>query len=256
MSLQVPEPAGRPASLSSGRRRVARAAVSPSAAIVTAAGAGIGLLADPHTAILAIILGVGAWMGRVGVAMFGAWHRGLPTVDIDPWAVPEPWRQYVNQALNARLRFDRTLAGWPPGPLRDRLIRIQPQLERGAQEVWAVARLGATLSGPVSGVTAASPSRPSAGQLAIELLDRLRVLTSRLDDAVTQLLSLGLERERRESDVSTEPVLGSIDSLIEEITALHEGLRNAGAESAGSSPSDEGPTIAIGGQPPPSPPTS
>jgi hypothetical protein len=53
----------------------------------------------------------------------------------------------VRQALNARQRFDQTLTQWSAGPLRDRLALLQPQLSRGAEEVWAVARQGAILDG-------------------------------------------------------------------------------------------------------------
>ena len=89
---------------------VARAAVSPSAVVVTAAGVGIGVL--DHSVVLAIVLGAGAWLGRMAVAVLrtaGAGRR-LPLVTIDPFAVPEPWRQYVRQAVGARQRFDAAVA--------------------------------------------------------------------------------------------------------------------------------------------------
>jgi hypothetical protein len=280
MSLQRPDPDRHPSSVADERRRVRRAAVSPSAAVVTAAGAGIGVLIDPHTFVVAVILGAGAWLGRIGVAAFGSWRRRLPTVDIDPYAVPEPWRQYVRQALNARQRFDQTLTQWSAGPLRDRLALLQPQLSRGAEEVWAVARQGAILDGAAAGVRTGGGSRPSIDKLSAELrevqaeeqragpdaagrqaslarreeaiaaqlraaarsqeataevLDRLRVLTARLDEAVTQLLSLGLEQVSGAGEGSVDAVAGSVDALVEEIAALHQGLREAGAASSGPS---------------------
>jgi hypothetical protein len=257
---------------------VVRAAVSPSAVIVTAAGAGIGLLADPHTAILAVLLGAGAWLGRMGVAVFGVWRkRGLPVVTIDPWAVPEPWRQYVRQALGARQRFDQTLTTWTAGPLRDRLSELQPQLWRATEEVWAIAQRGAVLGGSNPVPAASGAARPSIVQLSKDLrrtqaerqragasdrqaalarseeaiaaqlraahrteaakdevLDRLRLLTAQLDEAVTQLLQLGLEQvSGGMAEGSADRVAGSVDALVEEIAALHEGLREAGAASSG-----------------------
>jgi hypothetical protein len=297
MSLQRPEPDRHPSSVADERRRVRRAAVSPSAAVVTAAGAGIGVLIDPHTFVLAVILGAGAWLGRMGVAVFGSWRRRLPTVDIDPYAVPEPWRQYVRQALNARQRFDQTLTQWSAGPLRDRLALLQPQLSRGAEEVWAVARQGAILEGGAAGVSAGGGNRPSTDKLSAELrqvqaeqrragpdaagrqasltrteeaiaaqlraaaqsqeataevLDRLRVLTARLDEAVTQLLSLGLEQVSGAGEGSADAVAGSVDALVEEIAALHQGLREAGAASAGPSGGDSwnGPAVLPAATPP------
>src|SRR6516165_10049107 len=107
MLLQVPEPARHPSSAPKGRsssepdRRatLARAAVSPSAAIVTAAGFLIGLAAQSLT--LAIVLAVVGWLGRMVVAIARTRRRGrrLPLVTIDPFAVSEPWRQYVRQAM-------------------------------------------------------------------------------------------------------------------------------------------------------------
>jgi hypothetical protein len=292
MLPQLPEPIRHPS--------VVRAAVSPSAVIVTAAGAGIGLLADPHTAILAVILGAGAWLGRMGVAVFRVRRkRGLPVVTIDPWAVPEPWRQYVRQALGARQRFDQMLTSWPAGPLRDRLTGIQPQLWRATEEVWSIARRGAVLGGTTPGPVVTGAARPSIVQLSKELrsiqgerqrvagsdrenslarseeaiaaqlraahrseaareevLDRLRLLTAQLDEAVTQLLELGLEQvSGGMAEGSADVVAGSVDALVEEIAALHEGLRQAGAASSGAEApgddlSDSTPAL------PPSPPAT
>jgi hypothetical protein len=130
-----------------------RAAVSPSAAIVTAAGVGIGL--SEHSVVLAVVLGAGAWLGRMAVAVAAAGRRRRkgqrPTADVDPWAVPEPWRQYVRQALASRQRFDQTVAQLPPGPVRDRLLVLQPRLWGATEEVWSVARRGSTLGGSTSG---------------------------------------------------------------------------------------------------------
>jgi len=293
MALQLPEPAV-------PQRSVAKAAVSPSAVVVTAAGAGIGYWIDPHTFVVALILGAGAWLGRIGATVFGNWRRRLPTVDIDPYAVPEPWRQYVRQALGARERFDQTITQWSAGPLRDRLAVLQPQLRRGAAEVFAVAKQGAILDGTATGARAGGAGRPSIPQLseelrkvqaeqrragpdaadrqaslarseeaiatqlraanrtqeaAAEVLDRLRVLTARLDEAVTQLLSLGLEQVSGSGEGrSADAVVGSVDALVEEISALHQGLREAGAASSGTGPAaGQGWTgsTALPGAPPP-----
>jgi hypothetical protein len=196
--------------------------------------------------------------------------RRLPLVTIDPFAVSEPWRQYVRQAMASRQRFDQAVAGWPPGPMHDRLVLLQPRLDRAAGEVWAVAQQGAALDGTVRGVPTGA-ARPSIDQLSAELrrvqverqqqvpesdrqvalarseeavaaqlraarrseavrgevLDRLRLLTAQLDEAVTQLLALGLERPA--GDGSVEQVAGSVDALVEELGALQQGLREAGA---------------------------
>jgi hypothetical protein len=265
MLPQVPEPVRHPT--------VARAAVSPSALVVTAAGFLIGLAAQSLT--LAIVLAVVAWLGRMVVALAQARRRGrrLPLVTIDPVAVSEPWRQYVREALAAEQRFDQAVAQWPEGPLRDRLALLQPRLRRATGEVWTIAQQGAALDGTVRGVRIGT-ARPSIDQLSGELravqaerqqtsaadrqaalarseeaiaaqlraarrseavrsdvLDRLRLLTAQLDEAVTRLLSLGLDRPSEAGTV--EEVAGSIDALLGEMDALQQGLQAAEAAAAG-----------------------
>ena len=68
------------------------------------------------------------------------------------------------------------------------------------------------------------------------MLDRLRLLTARLDEAVTQLLELGLEQAGGAVEGSADAATGSIDALLDDIAALHEGLREAGAASSGADP--------------------
>ncbi len=270
----VPTPGASPASPAEVRRAVARAAVSPSAIVLALAGVGIGLLAQ--SIVLAVVLGVGAWLARLAFAALRARRKGrrLPTVTIDPYAVPEPWRQYVRQALTARQRFDAALATWASGPLRDRLLTLQPRLWEGVNEVWLVAQRGAALGGTVAGrgqpsvaalsgelrqVQAERQRTPSserqqtlarteeaiAAQLRAahrteeakgEVQDRLRLLTARLDEAVTQLLELGLQQGGGPVEGSAEAATGSVDALLDDIAALHEGLREAGAASSGADP--------------------
>jgi hypothetical protein len=288
MLPQVPEPVRHPS--------VARAAVSPSAAVAVAAGVGIGLAAQSVT--VAVVLGAGFWLVRMAVAVFRARRKGrraLPLVTIDPIAVPEPWRQYVRDALGARQRFDQTVSQWPPGPLRDRLVSLQPRLAQATEEVWAVAQRGAALDGSVRGVPTGTP-RPTVAQLSAELeevqserqrtadeethaslartedaiaaqlraarrsevaraevLDRLRLLTARLDEAVTELLQLGTDVSGGEAAV--DRVAGSVDALVEEISALHQGLREVGGVSSDPAGSvGELPARSLPPSAPPSPP--
>jgi hypothetical protein len=284
MLPQLPEPVRHPS--------VVRAAVSPSAILLAAAGVGIGLAAGSVT--LAVVLGVVAWLGRMAFAVFRSRRRRqrLPVVTIDPYAVPEPWRQYVRQALGARQRFDQTLSQWPPGPLHDRLTLLQPRIGQATEEAWAVAQRGAALTGIVRGVptggaqlsilqlsaelrrvqaerqqTEASDRQAAlarseeaiAAQLRAarrseaaqaEVLDQLRVLTARLDEAVTQVAELGLDQ--RVGEGALDQVAGSVDALGEEISALHQGLRAAEAASSGA----EAPVGELPGRAPALPPVA
>jgi hypothetical protein len=157
----LPEPVRHPS--------VVKAAVSPTAVAVTAAGVVIGLLAQ--SIVLAIVLGAVAWAGRMIAAIIMSSRRRRAAMPkpavLDPYSVPEPWRQLVRQAGDAQDRFDKTVADWPAGPIRDRLLFVQPRLWDDVGQVGMIATRGAALSGWSGGVQ--SSGRPTAEQLADQL---------------------------------------------------------------------------------------
>jgi hypothetical protein len=288
----------------------ARAAVSPAAIAVTAAGVAIGLFAA-HSVVVAVVLGVVAWTGRMAVAMLGRARRAKKAkpkpAQPDPWSVPEPWRQLVRQALAAQSRFDQAVAEWPPGPMRDRLVSLQPRVYADVDQVGLVARRGAALSG-WSPAGSAAGGRPSAAELSDQLRrieaerasagptasgrqdalarqeeavaaqlravrgadqaaalvhDQLQLIVARLDEAVTSILLLGAESA---GAGSSDALAASLDSVMDEITALHQGLAEAvGTSSVGmggspgaveASPGGlAGPVLPPSTQPPPAAPT-
>jgi hypothetical protein len=127
----------------------ARAAAARSGLVLAAGGILAGELAQlPVEASVGI--GLGAWLVRLTVAVLRRGHRGVPTVTIDPWAVPEPWRSLVQEAVASSERFNRIVADWPPGPRKERLSPACYAVSGAAEEVWRIARLGASLgpSGP------------------------------------------------------------------------------------------------------------
>jgi hypothetical protein len=89
-------------------------------------------------------------------------------------------------------------------------------------------------------------SRRKAQEAAQYAEDRLRVLTARLDEAVTAVLELGVAQSA--GDPLTDDAFGSVDALTEEITALRAGLSEATASLPVAAPS--------AGQPPPALPES
>jgi hypothetical protein len=273
----LPEPVRHPS--------VVRAAVSPTAVVVTAAGVVVGLVLL-HSIILAIVLGAGAWAGRMIAAMIAQARRERaarpkPAV-LDPWSVPEPWRQLVTQAQGVQNRFDQTIKDWPPGPIRDRLVDLRPRFYADMDQVGAIARRGASLSGWSGGVQATG--RPSTAQLSEQLrqaeAERRQVASqspareaalARTEEAVAaQLRALrGAEEAaalvqdrlrslvaRLDQTVTSMMVLGvdgseagtqelesSIDGLADEITALHRGLTDATSSSSTSSPPPPPPSL-------------
>ncbi|MEM1334205.1 MAG: hypothetical protein AAGG08_12165, partial [Actinomycetota bacterium] len=108
-----------------------------------AVGIGVG-------AGLAVGLGVGVGIG-VGVAIWiamGAANGAFGDPDardggrIDPFAVGEPWRQFVQAAQRATQRLHETVDGASDGPTKERLVSIVDRLDSGVDETWRIARRG------------------------------------------------------------------------------------------------------------------
>jgi hypothetical protein len=69
---------------------------------------------------------------------------------IDPFALSEPWRHYVNGALQAKARFDAAVRGMRSGPLKDRLRSMGARLQDGVDDSWRIARRGHEIQAAIS----------------------------------------------------------------------------------------------------------
>jgi hypothetical protein len=209
-----------------------RAAVSPAALAAAGAGVAVGLGAL-HSVVLAVVLAAGAWLGRMGAAVVGRARRARSLrpspAELDPWSVPEPWRQLVARAADAQSRFDRALDAWPDGPVRDRLASLRPRLYASVGEVGSTARRGAALGGWPAASTPAG-----AGETVEELSAELRrtqaersvangggrnAALDRREEALAAQL-----RARRGADAASAAVLDRLRSLVarldETVTSL------------------------------------
>lgn len=228
--------------------RVARAVTSPSGMLLGGAGAAGGILAGLPVA-LAVLGGVVLWLVRVGVAI----GRRPRTERIDPFALKEPWRRFVQEALQAQARYRHAVDGTSAGPLRDRLSEIGGRIDAGVQECWRIARRGQELEAAVGRLDVAAVRRqladverqlaePSAagsslertaealrsqlssaerlGRVAAEARDRLRLLDARLDEAVARATELSLSAAG-----TTE--LGGLDADVDGVVGDMEALRLA-----------------------------
>ena len=162
---------------------VARAAASPTAIVLAGAGVAIGVAAHLGVAV-AVVLGAAGYGARLGWAAIRRRSALRKRADrrverIDPWSVPEPWRGYTARALDARKRYRQLARGCPPGVVADYLAGTIGKVDSAVEQEWALARSGASLSGP--------PGR--ADQLAREL-----------DQAHASLSTVGAgDREQLES---------------------------------------------------------
>ena len=84
---------------------MAKALTSPSGILSLGAGAAVGIVATapvslPLAAVGAVVGGLVGLGARVALAL----PRGEPAAKIDPFAVGEPWRHAVIDAIKARTR--------------------------------------------------------------------------------------------------------------------------------------------------------
>ena len=177
-----------------------RAAVSPTAVAATAVGAGIGVL--DHSIVLTVVLAVTGWTGRMVAAVIAVRRRERAArphpAQLDPWSVPEPWRQLLQQAMAAQTRFDQAVTAWPPGPTRDRLGALQPRLYQEVDQLGSLARQGAAAAGWTGAAYASG--RPSPASLGEEL-SRVQGERARLGDTSSPRSA---ELARREEAVAAQ----------------------------------------------------
>jgi hypothetical protein len=248
---------------------VARAMTSPSAILLAGGGAAVAI-AGGLPLLAAPFIGALAWGGRVLAAV----PRAPRQERIDPFTVNEPWRRFVQEALQARSRFDEAVRRAEPGPLRDRLGEIGTRIDDGVQQVWQIARRGQSLAQARRGLdpveiqrqlaeVEADASQPWAAgsaleraaealraQLAtVERMDRvigeahskLRLLDARLDEAVARTLELSV---RAYDPAALGGVGADVDGVVTEMEALRQALEETGGGPGGS---------AAGGLPSPGP---
>jgi hypothetical protein len=236
--------------------RVARAMTSPLGIVLAGVGAAVGLatgLGIPGAIGLAVV----AWGGRVAAAIPRGDRR---STDIDPFALKEPWRRYVQGSLAAQARFQRTVEATPDGPLRLRLADIATRLERGVDDVWLVACRGndidaglatldvretqaelARLDQEPAGSHTAATRDALAAQLATaarmqavstDARDRLRLLDARLDELVAR----GVELSVSGSASAISGFGDDVDTLVSEMESLRQALEEAEQADGGETP--------------------
>ncbi|HEX6424170.1 MAG TPA: hypothetical protein VFZ79_11865 [Acidimicrobiales bacterium] len=139
-------------------RRAARAITSP-VGVVGGAAVGAGAVIAGGLPVWAgIVVGAGLW----GVNALRLLPRGPRRERIDPFALHDPWRRFVQDALQARSRFAEAVHRAPHGPLRDRLGEIAARMQTGVDECWLVAKQGQALVRARRGIDLADVDRQLA----------------------------------------------------------------------------------------------
>lgn len=230
--------------------RTARAITSPAAILSAGAVASAAIVASVP-ALGAALLGAAAYAGIV------AWRmpRGDSGPAVDPGRLSPAWRPFVQEALDARRRFEGVVRRARPGPLRDRLRGIADRLDTGVRECWRIARHGQELETALRQLDPAEdverrlatverdldPDRDEHGRLAAvaaslraqlestrrigrvaqDTRDRLRVLDARLDETVARAVELSL---RADDAAALGGLGGDVDAIVAEMEALRVAL--------------------------------
>jgi len=220
----------------------ARAILSWRILLGAAAGVVAGLLGVPWFG--AALIAAAVYVGAVAVSM----PKPAPRARLDPFAVSEPWRQFVQGAQRSRRQLSETVKTARAGPLRDRLQSIVDRLDQAIAESWRIARRGDEIDSVVRNLdptrlrsrldtlqtqSAAEPSENLTAAIAsvesqlasaerlkalsASTADRLRLTQARLDELVSRAAEVSIGAS------DTTEFAHDVDDLVLEL----EGLRLA-----------------------------
>ncbi len=174
---------------------------------------------------------------------------------IDPFTLQEPWRRYVQSAMQSRRRLDDVVNQRADGPMRDRLADTVRQVDDIVARIWEAAQEGHAISsasrladlpslerristtetqladlpderrGPLESSLGSLRSSVEVGRRLArdrdQASDRLRELNARLDELVIR----GIEVSA--SNVNTtdaDTLRAELDSLVVDVEGLRQGL--------------------------------
>lgn len=224
--------------------RTAKAIVSWRILLGAAAGVAAGLLGVP--VLGAVAIGLLVYAGSVLLAM----PRTPAATSIDPFAISEPWRHFVQGAQRSKRQLTDTVRATKAGPLRDRLQDIADRLDAGLQEGWQIAKRGDEIDAAVRGldptrlrsrldtlrsqsstaptenldaaVTSVESQLASADrlkELSASTADRLRLTQARLDELVARAAEVSVGTS------DTDRFAHDVDDLVLELEGLHQAVR-------------------------------
>ena len=218
------------------------AGISP-VTVALVAGVVALILLTTGSIVAATTVGALTWALRVFVSTRVAKRIAALPRRIDPFALREPWRFFVRDAVSARNRFADALEVADDGPLRQRLLEIGDSLNHGVEQCWVAAQKGQELSDARRKIHAdrlrrelaqlpAGDARRSGLEAQLSSHNRLagreeqtRVelerLDVRLDESVARAIELGTRTDGVEQ---LDAIEASITGVVNALEALRLGL--------------------------------
>lgn len=220
--------------------------ISPITVGLVVAAVALGRMVSGSWAV-AVALGAVAWAGRIAFARVMARRIGGLEPRVDPFALREPWRFFVRDALSAQRRFKDALADADEGPLRTRLLEVEGQLTHAVDVTWDVAQRGQQLTDARNRIrvakhdrtlattepgdprhTAARAQRESHDRLQRrenDTRDRLEVINARLEETITRVGELAT---RTGGTIELEQLAGQVGGMVDELDSLRIALDEVG----------------------------
>jgi hypothetical protein len=159
-------------------RTTAEAVTAPTAILLAGAGASVAILGGlPILAAAAI--GAAAYGVRVALGL----PRKPRAERIELASIPEPWRHFMREALDAQHRYERAVRAATTGLLRDRLAEIGTRIDAGVHECYRIARRGAALESGLASMDADVARR--------ELTAAVQSLPAEVEAELEQAVSTG-----------------------------------------------------------------
>ena len=237
--------------MSAIRRFTSPAALHTAAAPLTlalAGGVAVALVLGGLSLPLAIGGGILAGAIRVGIAGSSRSTSRRPA-RIDPFAVGEPWRVFVREALQAQARFHGVVHNVAKGPFRSRLDEIGQQVDLAVEDCWRIScrahdlaqvrrqidtrtveRRLAALDGVANQAGAAEGLKvsllaqlDSARRVDAAIEDariRLEILDARLAESVTRAAELATLDDRP----GLTGLAAHVEGVVDEMEALRQAL--------------------------------
>ena len=195
----------------------------------------------PLAAVGAVVGGVVGLGARIAVAL----PRNSAKPSIDAFAVQEPWRHAVLDAIRAQGRFTKAIRTYRDGPLKTAVGAVGDRMDDAVDECWQVAQRGQLLTearraindretawelqqaqnalgGNTPNDTQARTIRSLESQLETaarmdalieSTKDRLDLLNARLDESVTRAIELSVSGGQSGVASLDDDVEGIVDEL-------------------------------------------